>query len=144
MCTPEDEDFHDLIAERYERTSTVLSNLDFTEWDDAFATNKMLGAATLDRLRNAAYGVRRVRRRELPRSTSDGRTRRLSLAPLRRKHPAPLRRKATLRFPGELPGIVDEPQLYCGPSGREDVHSITPSRGSGFSANQQSTRQRPV
>jgi IstB-like ATP binding protein len=50
MCTPEDEDFHDLIAEQYERTSTVLSNLDFTEWDDAFATNKMLGAATLDGL----------------------------------------------------------------------------------------------
>jgi hypothetical protein len=45
-----DEDFRDLIDERYERTSTVLSNLDFTEWDDAFATNKMLGAATLDGL----------------------------------------------------------------------------------------------
>ncbi len=58
MRTPEDEDFHDLIAERYERTSTVLtSNLDFTEWGDAFATNKMLGAATLDRLRHAAYRV---------------------------------------------------------------------------------------
>ncbi|MFC0694358.1 ATP-binding protein, partial [Paraburkholderia humisilvae] len=58
MRTPEDEDFHDLIAERYERASTVLtSNLDFTEWGDAFATNKMPGAATLDRLRHAAYRV---------------------------------------------------------------------------------------
>ncbi|WP_438390898.1 ATP-binding protein [Caballeronia sp. DA-9] len=58
MRTPEDEDFHDLIAERYERTSTVLTSiLDFTEWGDAFATNKMLGAATLDRLRHAAYRV---------------------------------------------------------------------------------------
>ncbi|MDR5777399.1 hypothetical protein QCE81_36975, partial [Caballeronia sp. LZ002] len=26
MRTPEDEDFHDLIAERYERTSTVLTS----------------------------------------------------------------------------------------------------------------------
>ena len=58
MRAPEDEDFHDLIAERYERTSTVLtSNPDFTEWGDAFAANKMLGAATLDRLRHAAYRV---------------------------------------------------------------------------------------
>jgi hypothetical protein len=53
-----DEDFHDLIAERYERTATILtSNLDFGEWGDAFAANKMLGAATLDRLRHAAYRV---------------------------------------------------------------------------------------
>jgi hypothetical protein len=43
---PQDEDFHDLIAERYERTATILtSNLDFGEWGDAFAANKMLGAA---------------------------------------------------------------------------------------------------
>lgn len=55
---PQDEDFHDLIAERYERTATILtSNLDFGEWGDAFAANKMLGAATLDRLRHAAYRV---------------------------------------------------------------------------------------
>lgn len=51
----QDEDFHDLIAERYERTSTlVTSNLDFSEWGDAFP-NKLLGASTLDRLRHAAY-----------------------------------------------------------------------------------------
>jgi DNA replication protein DnaC len=58
LRSPEDEDFHDLIAERYERTATVLtSNLDFTEWAEAFASNKMIGAATLDRLRHGAYRV---------------------------------------------------------------------------------------
>ena len=51
----QDEDFHDLVAERYERTATVItSNLDFTEWGEAFP-NKLLGASTLDRLRHAAY-----------------------------------------------------------------------------------------
>ncbi len=55
--TSQEEDFHDLIAERYERASTIItSNLDFTEWGDAF-TNKLLGAATLDRLRHGAYRV---------------------------------------------------------------------------------------
>lgn len=51
----QDEDFHDLIAERYERAATIItSNLDFTEWGEAFP-NKLLGASTLDRLRHAAY-----------------------------------------------------------------------------------------
>ena len=51
----QDEDFHELIAERYERNSTIItSNLDVTEWGDAFP-NKLLGAATLDRLRHRAY-----------------------------------------------------------------------------------------
>lgn len=55
---PEDEDFHDLIAERYERTATVLtSNLDLEEWGAAFPANKMLAAATLDRLRHGAYKI---------------------------------------------------------------------------------------
>lgn len=55
---PEDEHFHDLIAERYERAATILtSNLDFPEWGDAFAANRILGAATLDRLRHGAYRV---------------------------------------------------------------------------------------
>lgn len=55
---PDDETFHDLVAERYERSATILtSNLDFSEWGDAFPTNKMLGAATLDRLRHGAYRV---------------------------------------------------------------------------------------
>jgi len=52
---PHDEDFHDLIAERYEQTATIVTiNLDFSEWGDAFL-NRLLGAATLDRLRHAAY-----------------------------------------------------------------------------------------
>jgi DNA replication protein DnaC len=55
---PEDEAFHDLVAERYERAATILtSNLDFGEWGDAFPANKMLGAATLDRIRHGAYRV---------------------------------------------------------------------------------------
>lgn len=53
---PQDEDLHELIAERYERAATIFtSNLDFDEWDDAFPANRMLGAATLDRLRHGAY-----------------------------------------------------------------------------------------
>jgi len=52
---PHDEDFHDLIAERYEQGAAIVtSNLDFPEWGDAFP-NRLLGAATLDRLRHAAY-----------------------------------------------------------------------------------------
>jgi len=55
---PEDECFHDLIGERYERAATIItSNLDFEEWGDAFPGNKMLGAATLDRIRHGAYRV---------------------------------------------------------------------------------------
>jgi len=56
MRPPADEDFHDLIAERYEQTATIVtSNLDFTEWDQAFPANRLLAAATLDRLRHNAY-----------------------------------------------------------------------------------------
>lgn len=55
---PHDEDFHDLVGERYERGATIVtSNLDFTEWGDAFPANKVLGAATLDRIRHGAYRV---------------------------------------------------------------------------------------
>jgi DNA replication protein DnaC len=57
LRTPQDEDLHELIAERYERRPTILtSNLDFKEWGDAFP-NRLLGAATLDRLRHGAYLV---------------------------------------------------------------------------------------
>jgi DNA replication protein DnaC len=57
MHSPQEEDFHDLIAERYERASTLLtSNLDCDEWPAAFP-NKLLGAATIDRLRDGAYRV---------------------------------------------------------------------------------------
>ena len=55
LRSPQDEDLHDLIAERHERAATlVTSNLDFTEWDKAFP-NRLLGAATIDRLRHNAY-----------------------------------------------------------------------------------------
>jgi len=57
LRSPQDEDLHDLLAERYEQTTTIVtSNLDFSEWGDAFP-NRLLGAATLDRLRHAAYRV---------------------------------------------------------------------------------------
>jgi DNA replication protein DnaC len=53
----QDEDLHDLIGERYERGATIVtSNLDFSEWGEAFP-NRLLGAATLDRLRHNAYRV---------------------------------------------------------------------------------------
>jgi DNA replication protein DnaC len=56
LRAPADEDLHDLIAERYEQASTVVtSNLDFDEWDQAFAANRLLASATLDRLRHNAY-----------------------------------------------------------------------------------------
>ena len=57
LKTSQDEDFHDVISERYERKSTIVtSNLDIPEWTDAFP-NKLLGSATIDRLRHGAYSV---------------------------------------------------------------------------------------
>ena len=57
LSPPHEEDFHDLIAERYERAATIVtSNLDFSEWGEAFS-NRLLGAATLDRLRHGAYRI---------------------------------------------------------------------------------------
>ena len=51
----QDEDLHDLVAERYERAATIVtSNLEFNEWGQAFP-NRLLGASTLDRLRHGAY-----------------------------------------------------------------------------------------
>lgn len=56
LKSPADEDLHDLIAERYEQRATIVtSNLDFGEWDTAFPHNRILAAATLDRLRHNAY-----------------------------------------------------------------------------------------
>jgi DNA replication protein DnaC len=53
----QDEDFHEVIAERYERKSTIVtSNLDIPEWVEAFP-NRILGAATVDRLRHGAYKI---------------------------------------------------------------------------------------
>jgi len=58
LRAPHDEDFHELIAERYERAATIITrNLDLNEWNDAFPANKMLGIATTDRLRHGAYRV---------------------------------------------------------------------------------------
>ena len=54
---PQDDDFHELISERYERFATIVtSNLAFEEWGNAFS-NQLLAAATLDRLRHGAYCV---------------------------------------------------------------------------------------
>ena len=53
---PADEDLHELMAERYESASTIVtSNLDLTEWDQAFPANRLLASATLDRMRHNAY-----------------------------------------------------------------------------------------
>jgi DNA replication protein DnaC len=58
LRVPHDEDFHDLVAARYERAATILtSNLDLSEWGDACPDNRVLGAATLDRLRHGAYRI---------------------------------------------------------------------------------------
>ncbi len=55
LRSPQDEDLHDLVAERYERNSTIVtSNLDYEEWGEPFP-NRLLGASTLDRLRDGAY-----------------------------------------------------------------------------------------
>ena len=52
---PEDEYFHHLIDERYENTSTMItSNLTMEEWIDSFQ-NKLLGIATIDRIKHGAY-----------------------------------------------------------------------------------------
>lgn len=57
LRSPQEEDFHDLISERYEKAATIVtSNLAFIEWGDAFP-NRLLAAATLDRLRHNAYRV---------------------------------------------------------------------------------------
>ncbi len=57
LRSPQDEDLHDTISERYERNSTIVtSNLDMSTWGDAFP-NRLLGAATIDRLRHGAYKI---------------------------------------------------------------------------------------
>lgn len=58
LRSPADEDLHDLIAARYETSTTIVtSNLDFGEWDQAFTVNRLLACATLDRLRHNAYCI---------------------------------------------------------------------------------------
>ena len=53
----EEEVLHDLINQRYEQTSTMItSNLSVSEWCHAF-NNKLLGAAMIDRLQHNAYSL---------------------------------------------------------------------------------------
>lgn len=55
LRSPEDEDIHDLIAERYERAATILTNnLGVDEWGRTFAANKMISSATLEGLCHGA------------------------------------------------------------------------------------------
>lgn len=57
LRSPDDENFHALINERYENTSTIItSNLAFSEWIEPFQ-NKLLGTACIDRLRHGAYTI---------------------------------------------------------------------------------------
>jgi DNA replication protein DnaC len=57
LRSPQDEDFHDLVSARYENAATIVtSNLDFSEWGNAFP-NQLLAAATLDRLRHNAHRI---------------------------------------------------------------------------------------
>ncbi|MCC7256733.1 MAG: IS21-like element helper ATPase IstB [Dokdonella sp.] len=58
LRAPHDEDLHELIGERYERASTIItSNLDIDEWPDVFPGNRVIGLATIDRLRHGAYRI---------------------------------------------------------------------------------------
>ena len=57
MAPPADEDLYEVITERYERGSILItSNLDFSEWGQVFP-NPVLGAAAVDRLRHEAHRV---------------------------------------------------------------------------------------
>jgi DNA replication protein DnaC len=56
LRAPADEDLHEIIDERYERRATIVtSNLDVSEWPQAFASNKLIAVATIDRLKHRAY-----------------------------------------------------------------------------------------
>ena len=57
LKTPEDEDIHEVISRRYEKGSLIItSNLSLIEWQQAFP-NKLLGAATLDRLQHRSQSI---------------------------------------------------------------------------------------
>lgn len=52
----EPEDLYEVINERYERGSTLLtSNRDYAEWSEAFGDNPLLASAALDRLAHRAH-----------------------------------------------------------------------------------------
>lgn len=53
---PAPEDFYEIINERYERGSLlVTSNRDYNEWPAAFVDNPLLASAALDRLAHRAH-----------------------------------------------------------------------------------------
>lgn len=57
MASPADEDFHDLVCERYEKGSIIItSNRDLEEWGGVFP-NPVLAEATVDRMRHLAHRV---------------------------------------------------------------------------------------
>jgi len=50
------DDFYEVIGERYERGSIlVTSNRDYSEWAEAFGENSLLASAALDRLAHRAH-----------------------------------------------------------------------------------------
>lgn len=50
------EDFYEVISERYERSSVlVTSNRDYQEWPAAFGDNPLMASAALDRLAHRAH-----------------------------------------------------------------------------------------
>lgn len=52
----EPEDFYEVISERYERSSVlVTSNRDYQEWPAAFGDNPLMASAALDRLAHRAH-----------------------------------------------------------------------------------------
>ncbi len=54
----EPEDFYQVIHERYERGSVlVTSNRDYAEWPEAFGENPLLASAALDRLAHRAHQI---------------------------------------------------------------------------------------
>jgi hypothetical protein len=69
FSTISDEDFHDVIAERYERKSTIVtSNLDIPEWTEAFP-NRIIGGRP-----STAFGMGPIRSRWTERATGQPNT----------------------------------------------------------------------
>lgn len=57
MASPADEDFHDLVCERHEKGSIIVtSNRDLAEWGGVFP-NPVLAEATGERMRHQAHRV---------------------------------------------------------------------------------------
>ena len=57
LSDPQQADLYELICERYEKHSTILtSNRDFNEWPMVF-TNPLMGSAAMDRLVHRAVKI---------------------------------------------------------------------------------------